>query len=165
MRSMIYNAPIIDRTLEPRMTQSIAGAPAGSVDVATNSKTWSTVSRPRTLCSILMLTLCGCSTSAIESKKSPSELKNDSSLKVNEVTIYFEDSNAVHSSASVRINDSRFMIRDKLQSIFDELARLNPSKIFIVIGKAPPSQVDTYVKEIVTYANNKKITVVVTDLS
>jgi hypothetical protein len=46
MRSMIYNAPIIDRTLEPRVTQSLACAPAGSADVATDPLLWSTVFRP-----------------------------------------------------------------------------------------------------------------------
>ena len=46
MRSMIYIAPIIDRTLEPRVTQSLACAPAGSADVATDPLSWSTVSRP-----------------------------------------------------------------------------------------------------------------------
>lgn len=46
MRSMIYNAPIIDRTLEPRVTQSLACAPAGSADVATDPLSWSTVLRP-----------------------------------------------------------------------------------------------------------------------
>jgi len=43
---MIYNAPIIDRTLEPRVTQSLACAPAGSADVATDPLLWSTVFRP-----------------------------------------------------------------------------------------------------------------------
>ena len=46
MRSMIYIAPIIDRTLEPRVTQSLACAPAGSADVVTDPLSWSTVSRP-----------------------------------------------------------------------------------------------------------------------
>jgi RHS repeat-associated protein len=43
---MIYNAPIIDRTLEPRVTQSLACAPAGSAEVATDPLLWSTVFRP-----------------------------------------------------------------------------------------------------------------------
>jgi RHS repeat-associated protein len=43
---MIYIAPIIDRTLEPRVTQSLACAPAGSADVVTDPLSWSTVSRP-----------------------------------------------------------------------------------------------------------------------
>jgi len=45
-RSMIYNAPIIDRTLELHVTQSLACAPAGSADVATDPLSWSRASRP-----------------------------------------------------------------------------------------------------------------------